>query len=38
LEPQRGESSFSIMKKKKKSMGGGIDMSTNVDVLELVPG
>ena len=38
LEPQKGEAGiFGIGAKKKKSVGGRIDMSTNIKVLELVP-
>ena len=39
LEPQKGEKSFGIGlgKKRASSIGGGIDMKTNIQVLELVP-
>ena len=36
LELQKGESSM-LTSKKKRSVGGGIDMKTNVSVIELVP-
>jgi hypothetical protein len=36
LELQRGEASGMLSSKKKRSVGGGIDMKTNVQVIELV--